>query len=848
MRPYFAIIKDSFRAALASRVLYILLALITILLVLLAPFYLREELDWKIQFGSDIRNISEFSRQVVDRKDDPKYPYVARVWEMLPAESQEQLQKIYTATEGESSTAAEVETNVDEPAQRRRGRRGRPRNGGPPPDEDVFGFFGVINSLNELMEDRDFYRPEDWEGQLLSSEAEALVELGPSSLTDAQSRRLNRLLLVKAFPTTISSGDKTTLDFYYGFWKLDFASGVVTRAQFQTVLSSSIPWFFDKFVLSIGLLIAILVTASIIPETFEPGSLNLLLSKPISRTGLFLTKFLGGCTFVALCSTYLFLGTWLWLGIGMGIWDRSFLWSIPLYILVFMIYYSVSALIGLTFRSTIMAIVVTGLFWAFCSTVGVTYGFLRMPMANSKVIAVTAGEDQLAVVNSLGHIRGWDEKDKSWVNKATVDLMPEQRIAEQTAMWLQDLREDPVRLPPLYDPQAKRFYSGVDGPLAPFDMFEQDFLVAGLDLKFQKIGKFPRDAMAAFLSDDGLLVVTSGGRFLSLDRADIESTWEQAKKLPLDENGNPILDEGGPQKPSSDDAEPEDTETTDLEKPESDQSAISSLEDLVEDLTPESPIGVREPYHVAYSQAADQVAIFAYREGQHLLYLFGNNGERYEQLRSTEVDTGAEGRMECLVAYQGDTIVLVAGNGQIVTYSQQLEDQLGYRPETKFAIEEVTGSPDGRWFAFRYADGRVWLLDTENEQTVRLANVVGQGEISSVSFDQQNQLWVADRTDRVIGYQPADMSRVDTKSPSGGIFERAFRYVVRPVYTICPKPSEFYKVVTFLSKTDDVETNLDTDLTRASKSEDPFLPLWSGLGFMLLMLTVGCTIFHFKDY
>ena len=48
MRPYIAIIKDSFRAAMASRVLYVLLVLITLLLLAISPFHVRETLDWEL--------------------------------------------------------------------------------------------------------------------------------------------------------------------------------------------------------------------------------------------------------------------------------------------------------------------------------------------------------------------------------------------------------------------------------------------------------------------------------------------------------------------------------------------------------------------------------------------------------------------------------------------------------------------------------------------------------------------------------------------------------------------------------------------------------------------------------
>ena len=43
-------------------------------------------------------------------------------------------------------------------------------------------------------------------------------------------------------------------------------------------------------------------------------------------------------------------GTWLWLGLALEIWDRAFLYSIPLYILVFAVYYSVSVFVGILYR------------------------------------------------------------------------------------------------------------------------------------------------------------------------------------------------------------------------------------------------------------------------------------------------------------------------------------------------------------------------------------------------------------------------------------------------------------------------------------------------------------------
>ena len=49
-----------------------------------------------------------------------------------------------------------------------------------------------------------------------------------------------------------------------------------------------------------GMIAAILVTSTVIPQMFEPGSITLLLSKPVSRSLLFSAKFLGACAFVFL--------------------------------------------------------------------------------------------------------------------------------------------------------------------------------------------------------------------------------------------------------------------------------------------------------------------------------------------------------------------------------------------------------------------------------------------------------------------------------------------------------------------------------------------------------------------
>ena len=84
--------------------------------------------------------------------------------------------------------------------------------------------------------------------------------------------------------------------------------------------------------------------------------------------------------------------------------------------------------------------------------------------------------------------------------------------------------------------------------------------------------------------------------------------------------------------------------------------------------------------------------------------------------------------------------------------------------------------------------------------------------------------------------------------PGGDWLENAYRYFLAPFYRICPKPGEFYKLVTHLSSAGDAKQNKDVDLRNSDEWTNPWSPLWSGLVFMLVMLALACLIFQTRDY
>lgn len=127
----------------------------------------------------------------------------------------------------------------------------------------------------------------------------------------------------------------------------------------------------DIVISSVGgmiiILIAVIVTAFFIPNMLRPGSVVMLLSKPINRGTLLLFKYFGGLFFVLILSAFVVGGVWLITGIRAGVWAPGVWAVVPLMTLSFAILYAVSTLAAVLTRNSIVAILVTvafgGLLW-----------------------------------------------------------------------------------------------------------------------------------------------------------------------------------------------------------------------------------------------------------------------------------------------------------------------------------------------------------------------------------------------------------------------------------------------------------------------------------------------------
>ena len=112
------------------------------------------------------------------------------------------------------------------------------------------------------------------------------------------------------------------------------------------------------FLFSIGLLLAIFASAGLIPTIFAPGRIELLLSKPLSRSELLLGKYLGALTVIGANIAYLVVGAWLILGWKTSIWKLEFLASGALAIYAFAVILTVVTLTATASNSAVLSTMV----------------------------------------------------------------------------------------------------------------------------------------------------------------------------------------------------------------------------------------------------------------------------------------------------------------------------------------------------------------------------------------------------------------------------------------------------------------------------------------------------------
>ena len=757
MRPYLAVIKDSFREALASRVLWILLVLSTLVLAAVAPFGITERTGIALT-PNDITDAKGLVEKIKSQQTKPEPSPGKQVWSVLSDDYKTQLTSDDKTTRGRWSGMV---------------------------------YLQLTGELNEVLSSRKLYDQAAWSGIELSDEARELLARGIDRLDEDDVPRLNRLLLEAAYPDQIAASREKAVVVNYLTWRL----GAVPVAK-KTLVDGAINGFVNLFVGVVGVFAGVLVTASIIPQTYAAGAIDLLLSKPISRVFLFLTKYLGGCMFILINAAYVIGGLWLIAGLRLGQWSNRLLLCIPVFMFLFAVYYAVSSLAGVIWRNAIVSVVMAVLFWAACFGVGATKNVVEVLfLTPERLVKLAPAGDDLIAANEQAELFRFDNAKNAWgpIFTASGSVRPP--------------RAPGVTMPlvgPIYDSRHERLLA------LPVAMPQFGFMPADNTLQVgEKEDHWRRTEGTPAPPGTATLMIDSKGTLLA-------ATPRGLFKL----QGEPTANE----KP---------VKLFGLQIPLAGGSRF---------VPASRELRLGTPLSAAIDRTTDDVAIF---DSQTLRVLAPDAKGRHIERASREI----EGNLSGVVAIAGGSVLLGRSNGEIAVFdASELTPLNQYKPQANTAPRFADASSDGSFFAVLFHNRRLWLYDARGRQPLSMS-IAGQGDVSAIAFSGGNRLLVADRFTRVTEYELPSGKIVARYRTSLSVLETAYLFVIKPIYTVFPKPGEMDNVVNYLlTGSESVTVGSSNDLQTNRPRLDVWGPIWSNLAFIAVVVGLGCLYTQRKDF
>ncbi|MEZ6090384.1 MAG: ABC transporter permease [Pirellulaceae bacterium] len=764
MRPYLAVITDSFREALASRVLWLVVLGIGLFLAVLSPLGVRNEVTTQIK-RFDVTSGQRLVSLLQAAAIMPRRTAAKAIVEAFPDDLQKRLR------ESERPDAQKVRTQ------------------------------DAIDALNALLDNDDWYDASLWAETTRLRELRELDEADESTLTDDTRRRRNRLRLEAALPGVFHprSGDSVRLKYAI----FDFPDAfVVTRATFNEILNRvALPLIVNLLLGVLGVFIAILVTGSIIPEVFQPGSLQLLLSKPISRSFLFLAKFVGGCSFVTLNITFMVVGLWLIVGFRLHHWNHNLLLCIPLFVFLFMVYYSVSAVTGLIWRNAIVSIALTVLFWIACFLVNVTNGmFDEFVAAPATLTQVARLNDDIVAATRNGDLQRFDRSKSEW------QVLLEAEFGRGTRAI------GPVALP---ESNQVLVVQTRGGPFNPFSGSNDRLMILTPDEDWKPIDGIllpagTRDIFAG--QDDTLYAYGTRG----IARATSDKLEADGKPAPSGGVFSGLM------------------------------SMLGKQVDGFEIINPDS-VGLDTPMNVGLVPGSKSIVV--YTRGR-LIRLDPGDSNAY--VVGTEVTLEGESNQRAALAATSNHVLIAREDSGIEIYDlQSLEKQSSVPVSDSGKPTDLIAQADGGTLvAMLFADRNVLLVDTT---TGKLADVEvpHQGSIVSVAWPDGGPMLIAHDLNHVTLFDPSSEVVSDVLIPTPGVWRLVRDWFVKPLHFIFPKPGELGETVQGLVIGDsEIEAGPPSGVDLAYDRQ--LLAIWPPLiscgVFTLLMLAVGCYYVSRQDF
>ncbi len=625
---------------------------------------------------------------------------------------------------------------------------------------------------------------------------------GAGSLSDIEQARLHRLLIEGAYPEHFRSRPDKTVTITYAV--LDFPRTWLSEERLQTIIRGLVlPTFTNLLLGVVAVFIALLVTSTIIPEMFSPGTLHLLLSKPLSRSMIFLSRFFGGCFFVLINVSYLLFGLWLLLGWRFGIWNVGLLKCIPLFLFLFIVYYSVSALAGAYWKNAIVAVSVAGGLWGVCFVVGITKDMMKGFAQSASFRRVIVRDGLLMGVSEDDEVAIWGEEDGDW-----------SEVFENGK---------PVHGPLLtQDGKTLVVTNGGDrGPRFARRMRSLS-VAAGREnsgWSRESMANAPTDAAGIMLSDDDSLYVL--GR-----------TAIHRYQHPIGEKRPGLFG-------------------FDLPLPAIAAMAWKPVAKPAEGAAWKLPLDgdIQAQTHVIalYSRGTlirlEPVATTTQDKGSEGEgeedVEEGPSGLAYHETASLDlVDAvNLDADEGVMVRWYGDEVAIAVGDGRVLTIDGATwQVASAERPSLLTHPKFLAVSPDGQHMAVLQKNGGV-LVSDEGEP-LRSIGINGATAVSLTN----DALWVSSPGRVVQRMDFASQETTTIAQPPLDNFQRVYRWIVTPLSTILPMPGELGRTSQYLlsgEETGDLGLVQGT-LDAPYESIDPWTPVYRCSAFVVIILLLGC--------
>lgn len=780
MKPYLAIIRDSFHAALSSRVLWIAFLAIWLVLAALAPFGYQEDLTADFRGARDLAYRSRLRGLLAQGLNDPELAgtAVGRLAAAMPENIVEELNEI---SEGGNATLRASE---------------------------------YADALNKCLDDESWYDRDAWASTLRLTELRELDELPDAELDESMRRRRARLRIEAAMPGVFATRSAKSISLTYaGF---DFpAELAVDKTRFVGIINQYVvPLIIDWLLGFILIFLGILVTAAMIPDMLQPGSLHLLLSKPVSRSMLLISKFIGGCAFVFLCVIQLVVGLYLVAGLRLDIWNARLLWCIPVSVFLFSVFYSVSVLAGLRWRSPILAIGVTTMFGGICFVVGIIGGvfdgFVTGPARIQSMVVV--GDVTFASTQGSGLIR-FDKDANEWVEIFGSDAIGMDRT-----------------LPPVVVDQDTIITARTKGGrMNPFGSGSSDLLVLSAGNNWEpepSLGLPP--ATVRLYEASGSLLALSGSSLNQTEVAGVlAAAGEQSDKEGSGEKAPDTTEQAG--------------------------GLLGRLSSLLgvaptgfSSVLP-SGIALEPPRVVMVSGGGSQ--IHALSRARLLRFVRSEAGQSWALAAEHELE--GDPSIRGVIAVSEGVVLVSRGERPIELFdSETLEPLSKVDLSDRLSPTSAIGLGKSR-FMLLTSDGRCRLVTPGNDgqNAFVLSDTVGPGTVEAITYHaEQNLVYVAHDTDQVELLNADDLTKQGEINPALGVWRRVDKYLIGPLRFVIPQTGELGETIGAIVSGKSAMAVRDASGEEQIVRYDILRPVFSCSLFIAVMLMINCIYFGTRDY